>query len=69
MLCEAPRLLGQSRKRHNGASAARACDVLMVKILNKYILNISVYNLFIDRQRNILYTPQYFHTPVYWLSL
>ena len=40
----------------------------MVKILNKYILSILVYNLFLDRQHNILYTPQYFHTPVYWLS-
>ena len=39
-----------------------------MKILNKCILSILVYNLFLDRQRNIVYTPQYFHTPAYWLS-
>ena len=38
------------------------------KILNKCILSILVYNLFLDRRRNILYTPQYFNTPVYWQS-
>jgi len=52
-------------KRHKGKSAARACGALMVKILNKCIIRISVYNLFLDKQRNILYTLQYFHTPVY----
>ena len=52
-------------KRTNGASAARAHDVLMVNTLNKCTLSILVYNLFLDRQCNILYTPQYFHTPVY----
>jgi len=41
-----------------GESAARARVVLMVKILNKYIVSILVYNLFLDRQRNILYKPQ-----------
>ena len=62
----------------------------MVKILNKCILSIKEYNLFLDsaifyihrnismhrwigcrreiERRNILYTPQYFHTPVNWLS-
>jgi len=48
-------------------SAARARGTIMVKILNKCILSISMYNLFLDRERNILYTSQYFHTPVYWL--
>jgi len=33
-------------KRTNGASAARASGVLMVKILNECILSIIVYNLF-----------------------
>ena len=37
---------------------------LVVKILNKCILSILVYILFLDRQRNILYTPQYVYTPV-----
>ena len=37
----------------------------MVKILDKCILSILVYNLFLDIQRNIVYTPQYSHTPVY----
>ena len=55
-------------KRPMGARASRARGVLMVKILNKCILSILVYNLFLDRQRNILYTPQYFNTPVYWQS-
>ena len=32
--------------RYNGSSAARAHVVLMVKILNKCILNILVYNVF-----------------------
>jgi len=50
-------------KRPMGASAARARCVLMVKILNKCILSILVYNLVLDRQRNIVYTSQYFHTP------
>ena len=50
------------------ASAVRACGVLMVKILNKCILSILVYNLFLDRQRNIFYTTQYFPTQLYWLS-
>ena len=45
-------------KRHKGASVARARGVLLVKIPNKCILSILVYNLFLDRQRNILYTPQ-----------
>ena len=40
----------------------------MVKILNTRILSILVYNLFLDRQGNISYTPQYFHKPVNWLS-
>ena len=31
-------------------------------------LSILVYTLFLDRHRNILYTPHYFRTPVYWLS-
>jgi len=34
----------------------------MVKILNKCIQSILGYNLFLDRQRNILYAPQYFYT-------
>jgi len=34
-------------------SAARARGVLMVKISNKCILNILVYNLSLDRQGNI----------------
>jgi len=55
-------------KRHEDAGVAKAHGVLMVKILNKCILSILVYNPFIDNQRNILYTPKYFHTPVYWLS-
>ena len=33
-------------KRYMGASAARARDVIMVKILNKCIPSILVYNLF-----------------------
>jgi len=37
----------------------------MVKILNKCILSILVYNLFLDRKRNIFYTPQYVHTYIY----
>ena len=41
---------------------------LVVKILNKCILSILVYILFLDRQRNSVYTPQCFHTPVYLLS-
>ena len=40
----------------------------MVKILNTCILSILVYNLFWDKQHNILYTMQNFHTRVYWLS-
>ena len=52
--------------RFKCASATRARGVLMVKILNECILSL-VYNLSLDRQRNILYTPQYFHTPVYCL--
>jgi len=36
---------------------------LEVKLLNKCILSIFVYNLFLDRHCNMLYTPQYFHTP------
>ena len=43
------------------SSRLRARDVLMVRMLNKC-------TLFLDRQGTILYTPQYFHTPVYWLS-
>mgnify|MGYP006890633018 CR=1 FL=1 len=45
-----------------GTRAARACDVLMVKILNKCTLSILVYNLFYRQ------TAQYFHTPVSMLS-
>jgi len=56
-------------KGSKGASAARAFVVLMLKILNKCILRILVYNLFSDRQCTVLYTSQYFHTPVYWLYL
>ena len=55
-------------KRPEGASAARVFGVLIVKILYKCRLSILVYNLFLDRQRNILCTPQYFHTQVYSLS-
>ena len=40
-------------KRPKGANASRARGVLMVTILNKCILSILVYNLFLDRQRNI----------------
>jgi len=40
-------------KRPKGARAARAFGVLMVKMLNKCILNILVYNQFLDRQRNL----------------
>jgi len=43
-------------------STVRAGGILMVKILNKCILSILVYNL-LYRQ-----TVQYFHTPVPWLS-
>jgi len=42
-------------KRPKGASAARVCGVLMIKILNKCILSILVYNLFLDRQHAIFY--------------
>ena len=52
-------------KRSKGASATRARGVLMVKILNKCILSIVAYNLILDRHCNLLYTPRYFHTPVY----
>ena len=52
-------------KKPDSASAARARGVLIVKILTIVLL---VYDLILDRKRNILYTPQYFHTPVYWLS-
>jgi len=45
-------------QRHKGASVARARGVLLVKIPNTCILSILVYNLFLDRQRNISYTPQ-----------
>ena len=45
-----------------GTSAARARDVLMVKILNKCIQSILVYNLFYRQ------TVQYVHTPVSMLS-
>jgi len=38
-------------KRYKGANAASARGVLMVKILNKCILSILGYNLFLDRQR------------------
>ena len=41
---------------------------LMMEILNKCILSILVYNLFLDRQRNMLCTPHYCHTAVYRLS-
>ena len=44
-------------KTPKGASAARARGVVVVKILNKYNLSILVYDLFLDRQRNMLYTP------------
>ena len=40
-------------KRPKCASAARASGVLMVKMLNKCNLSTLVYNLFLDRQRNI----------------
>jgi len=50
-------------KRPKGANAAIAHGVFIVKILNKCILSILVYILFLDRQRNILYTPQYVYTP------
>ena len=55
-------------ERPKGVSAARARGVLMMKTLNKCILSILVYSLFLGRQRNILYAPQSCHTPVYWLS-
>ena len=41
-------------KRPQGASAARVCGDLMVKTLNKCILSILVYNLYLDRHHNIL---------------
>ena len=44
------------------SSRLGACGVFMVKILNKCILSILVYNLFYRQ------TAQYFHTLVYWLS-
>jgi len=50
--------------RLRGASEARARDILIVKILYKCIQSILVYNLFLDRQGNILHTQHYFHTPV-----
>jgi len=54
--------------RSKGTSSARAGGVLMVKILNKCILSILVYNLYLDRY--FIYTAvlPIFHTPVYWLS-
>jgi len=45
-------------KRPTGVSAARARGVLMVNILNKCILSILVYNLFLVRQHDILYKSQ-----------
>jgi len=51
-------------KRSKGTSAVRACGISMVKVLNKSILSILMYNLVLDRQRKVLYTPQYFHIPV-----
>jgi len=36
-----------------GASSVRTRGVLMVKILDKCILSILVYNLFFDKQRNL----------------
>ena len=53
-------------KRHNGACAARARGVLMVKILNKYILSILVYNLYYKQTVQYFHTPQCSHTSVYW---
>jgi len=50
------------------SSPLRARGILRVKILNKCILSILVYNLCLDKPRNILYTKQYFHTPLYWLT-
>ena len=49
------------------SSQLRGRGVLMVKILTKCTLIILMYNLFLDRQRNIVYTPQNFQTPIYWL--
>ena len=49
-------------KRRKGATAVRACGVLIVKILNKRLLSMLVYNLFHKQ------TVQYFHTPVSWPS-
>mgnify|MGYP000215226485 CR=1 FL=1 len=40
-------------KMPKGASAARTRGLLMVNILNKCILSILVYNLFLDKKRNI----------------
>jgi len=45
------------------SSRLRACGVLMVKILNKCILSILVYNLQLDILP--VYTMQYGHTLVY----
>jgi len=44
-------------------SAARADGVLMVKILNKCILSILVYNLFYRQTEQYFHTSQYFNTP------
>ena len=44
-------------KRPKVTSTTRARGILMVKTLNKCILSSLVYNLILDIQRNILYTP------------
>ena len=54
-----------SRLRGIRARAQIARGVLMVKITNTCILSNLWNNLFLDRQHNILFAPQYLHSPVY----
>ena len=55
-------------RRSKSTSAAKTLGILMVKILNKCILSILVYNLFQRQTAQYFHKIQYFHTPVYWLS-
>ena len=55
-------------KRPKVASTAKVHDFLKMKIRIKCILSTLAFNLFLDKQRNSVFTPHYFHTPVYLLS-
>jgi len=46
------------------SSRLRACGILMVKILNKCILSILVYDLLYRQTAQYFHTPQCFHLPV-----